>query len=77
VIGVAWNGSPSDYQAFVDRHDLTFPQLNDTDGVIFDRFQIPFQPAFALVPPDGEVELLIGSAGGPMLNMILAELADS
>jgi hypothetical protein len=70
---VAWNGRDTDYEEFVERHGLTFPQLADTAGVIFDGFGIPFQPALAIVPMTGEIELLIGSAGGPMLDMIISQ----
>jgi hypothetical protein len=72
-VGVAWNGSDGDYEDFVDRHGLTFPQLADTSGAVFERFQIPFQPAFAIVPVDGEAELLIGAARSPVLDMIISD----
>ncbi len=70
---MAWNGRDSDYEEFVDRHGLTFPQLADTAGEVYDRFGIPFQPALAIVPIDGDVELLLGSAGSPMLDMIISQ----
>lgn len=57
----------------MERHELTFPQLADTAGEVFGRFQIPFQPAFAMVPTDREAELLIGSAGSPLLDNIIAD----
>jgi hypothetical protein len=46
-------------QAFVDRHGLTFPQINDQDGSIFAHFGIPAQPAWIFVDRSG------ASSGGP------------
>lgn len=74
MVGVAWNGTDDDYTAFVERHGLTFPQLADTPGAIFDRFGVPFQPAFAIVPLNGEYELLIGPAGSDTLDPIIADV---
>jgi hypothetical protein len=74
---VAWNGRDADYEEFVERHRLTFPQLADTAGVLFDEFGVPFQPALAIVPMNGDIELLIGSAGSPMLDMIISQTLSS
>jgi peroxiredoxin len=73
VIGVAWTGSESDFEDFVGRHGLTFPSLSDDAGDVYDRFQIPYQPAFALVRPDGRVETLLGSAGDDVIDMIIRD----
>lgn len=69
---MAWTGSSSDYEAFIERHDLTFPNLDDSPGEIFGRFGIPGQPAFAIVKPDGSGEVLIGAAGPELIDMIIA-----
>ena len=76
MVGVAWTGSESDFEDFVGRHGLTFPSLSDAPGVIFDRFDIAFQPAFALVRPDGQVETLLGSAGDDIIDMIIRDALD-
>ena len=73
---MAWTGSPSDYEAFVDRHGLTFPNLDDSPGEIFGRFGIPGQPAFAIVKPDGSGEVLIGAAGPELIDMIISGALD-
>jgi peroxiredoxin len=73
VIGVAWTGSESDFEDFVGRHGLTFPSLSDDAGDVYDRFQIPYQPAFALVRPDGRVETVLGSAGDDVIDMIIRD----
>jgi hypothetical protein len=73
VVGVAWTGSEGDFEDFVGRHGLTFPSLSDAPGAIFDRFEIPYQPAFAIVRPDGQVETLLGSAGDDIIDMIVRD----
>lgn len=73
MVGVAWTGSERDFEEFVDRHDLTFPNLSDAAGEIFLRFDIPYQPAFAMVTPDGDVETLFGSADDAVIDMIVGE----
>jgi peroxiredoxin len=73
VVGVAWTGSESDFEDFVSRHGLTFPSLNDEAGAVYERFQIPYQPAFAVVRPDGQVETLLGSAGDDVIDMIIRD----
>lgn len=69
---MAWTGSSNDYADFVARHGLTFPSLDDTAGVIYDRFGVPYQPAFALVGIDGSVETLIGAADEAILDMLIS-----
>ena len=71
MVGVAWTGSERDFEDFVDRHDLTFANLSDADGDIFFRFGIPYQPAFAIVAPDGSVETILGSADGSVIDMVI------
>ena len=73
MVGVAWTGSESDFEDFVSRHGLTFPSLSDGAGAVYDRFQIPYQPAFAVVRPDGQVETLLGSAGDDVIDMIIRD----
>jgi hypothetical protein len=72
VVGVAWSGSPSDYEAFVARYGLTIPSLDDTAGQIYGRFAIPYQPAYALISADGEVETMLGSASAEIIDMMIS-----
>ena len=60
-VGVAWNGDDESFQRFVDKHSLTFPQLSDDPGVIFDRFGVRSQPAAAFIAADGTVEVIHGA----------------
>lgn len=48
-------------KAFVDRHDLSFTNVDDRDGVVFERFGVPGQPAWAFVAQDGTVTTHIGA----------------
>ena len=59
MVGVAWSGSEGEFQEFVDRHGLTFPQISDPSGEVFSRFGVAYQPAFAIVTADGEVQFAV------------------
>ncbi len=68
---MAWTGSEGDFQSFVDRHGLTFPQLSDDAGDVYDRFGIPYQPAFAAIAADGTTEILLGAADEVILDQLV------
>lgn len=70
--GVAWAGDEAAFQSFVDRHGLTFPQLADTTGDLFDHFDIPVQPAFVVIDRDGDATTLLGSLDEAELDSVLA-----
>jgi peroxiredoxin len=40
IFGVAWNGSEQSMQEFVDKHQLTFPNIKDNDGLVFAQFDV-------------------------------------
>jgi hypothetical protein len=50
---------------------LSFPQINDARAEVFTRFEIPTQPAFVLVLPDGEVQTLYGAADDALLDSLI------
>ena len=58
---MAWAGDPKSYQAFVDRHGLTFPQAIDQQGELFAHFDVPGQPAWVFVGRDGKAERHLGA----------------
>jgi peroxiredoxin len=58
---VAWAGDESSFQAFVDRHGLTFPQLSDPDGELYAHFGIVAQPAFVVIDPTGRTTTMLGA----------------
>ena len=72
---MAWTGSDDDFQGFIDRHGLTFPQLSDDPGEVYSRFGVAYQPALAVVRTDGSVETVAGAIDGPLLEQIVAEAA--
>jgi len=57
---VAWNGTDDSYLNFIDRHSLTFNNLDDTAALIFSEYDIPSQPAWAFINQDGTVDTRMG-----------------
>jgi hypothetical protein len=74
-VGVAWNGSPSDVEGFIDRHGLTFSNVHDTDGSIFASFRVSGQPAWVFQSAAGDREVVIGAPSGAEIEARLAALA--
>ena len=70
---MAWTGDDDSFQSFIDEHGLTFPQISDDPGVVFDRFGIAFQPALAIVKTDGTVETVAGAVDQTLLEQIISE----
>ena len=70
---MAWTGSDAEFQAFIDRHRLTFTQLSDDAGAVYDRFEIPIQPALVVVRPDGHVETLFGAVDETLLDELVGD----
>ena len=70
---MAWSGSDAEFQAFIDRHGLTFTQLSDDGGAVYDRFAIPIQPAVVVVQPDGHVETLFGAVDEPLIDQLVGD----
>ena len=60
IIGVTWSGSASSYEAFIARHGLSFPNIDDSDGELFARLGVVGQPAWAMVKANGEAEVMMG-----------------
>lgn len=60
---------------FVDRHDLTFPQVDDGPGAIFARYGVPYQPAWVFIGADGTVIRIQGSLSGTEIADYVAEIA--
>ncbi|MCH9733925.1 MAG: protein disulfide oxidoreductase [Actinomycetia bacterium] len=52
-VGVAARADVSQMQSFVSKYNLNFTNLNDADGSIWARFNVPWQPAFVFLRPDG------------------------
>ncbi|HZA09849.1 MAG TPA: redoxin domain-containing protein [Mycobacterium sp.] len=52
-VGVAGRADVASMQAFVSKYNLKFTNLNDADGTIWTRFNVPWQPAYLFYRPDG------------------------
>ncbi len=70
-MGVAWFGDDASMEDFVDRHGLTFTNLDDDEGRVFERFGVPGQPAWVFVAADGTVARRLGSMDDTMLDETL------
>lgn len=71
IIGVAWSGDTETYSDFIEEGGLTFPNIDDTAGEIYNRFQVPYQPAAVLIRPDGSSELIRGAFDAARLEASL------
>jgi len=40
---------------------------------VFDRFDVPFQPALVIVAPDGSTETVAGAVDESLLDQIISE----
>ena len=74
-VGVAWSGSEDQFQGFVADHGLTFPQISDDPGLVYERFGVAFQPAMVVIQPDGTLERLSGSLDSGTVEEIIAQAA--
>ena len=52
-VGVAARSDVGQMEGFVSKYNLNFTNLNDADGAIWARFNVPWQPAYVFLRPDG------------------------
>ncbi|MEZ0343064.1 protein disulfide oxidoreductase [Mycobacterium sp. pV006] len=52
-VGVAARSDVAAMQNFVSKYNLNFTNLNDADGSIWARFNVPWQPAYVFFRADG------------------------
>jgi len=52
-VGIATRADNSALQAFVSKYGLNFTNVNDADGSIWAKFNVPWQPAYVFLRPDG------------------------
>ena len=71
-VGVAARSDPAAMQNFVDKYHLGFTNLNDADGSIWARYNVPWQPAYVFYRPDGSSTFV----NNPTSAMSQQELAD-
>ena len=77
VIGVAWNGSEESMQEFVTKHQLTFVNIKDNDGLVFAQFDVAYQPAWVFIQQDGTSESILGAMDEVTLTEMLEKLGSS
>ena len=74
MYGVAWAGDRASYQAFVDKHHLSFPQALDDGGELFAHFGVPSQPAWVFVKRDGTSSRHLGALEADELTAAFAAI---
>jgi len=52
-VGVAAHSDVGAMQGFVSKYNLRFTNLNDADGSIWARYNVPWQPAYVFYRADG------------------------
>ncbi len=52
-VGIAGHSDVGAEQAFVSKYNLNFTNLNDVDGSIWARYNVPWQPAYVFYKADG------------------------
>ncbi|GAB2998673.1 protein disulfide oxidoreductase [Mycobacterium bourgelatii] len=52
-VGIAAHSDPAAMQTFVSKYGLNFTNLNDADGAIWARYNVPWQPAWVFYRADG------------------------
>ena len=77
VIGVAWNGSEESMQEFVTKHQITFANIKDNDGLVFAQFDVAYQPAWVFIQQDGTSESILGAMDEATLIQMLEKLGGS
>ena len=71
-VGVAARSDVAAMQNFVSKYNLNFTNLNDADGSIWARYNVPWQPAYVFYRADGSSTFV----NNPTAAMPLQELSD-
>jgi len=71
-VGVAARSDVASMQDFVSKYNLNFTNLNDADGSIWQRFNVPWQPAYVFEKADGSSTFV----NNPTSAMSQQELSD-
>lgn len=61
--------------AFIERHGLTFPSVNDQPGDVFASFGVAGQPAWVFLDESGSSTRVLGSLSADQLDAAIAEIA--
>jgi thiol-disulfide isomerase/thioredoxin len=71
-VGVSTRADVAAMQGFVSKYNLNFTNLNDADGSIWARFNVPWQPAYVFLSPNGTSTFV----NNPTSAMSQQELSD-
>ena len=71
-VGVAARSDVGQMQSFVSKYGLNFTNLNDADGSIWARYNVPWQPAWVFYRADGSSTFV----NNPIASMSQQEIAD-
>ncbi len=71
---MAWAGEQSSYQSFVDRHGLTFTNLDDTAGDVYSKYKVPYQPGWVFIDRDGTATTRVGAIGESELAQLIQDM---
>lgn len=71
-VGVAAHSDVGAMQTFVSKYGLNFTNLNDADGSIWARYNVPWQPAYVFYRADGSSTFV----NDPTSAMSQQELSD-
>jgi thiol-disulfide isomerase/thioredoxin len=71
-VGVAARSDVAAMQDFVSKYNVNFTNLNDADGSIWRAFNVPWQPAYVFLHPNGATDFV----NNPTSAMSQQELTD-
>jgi thiol-disulfide isomerase/thioredoxin len=71
-VGIAGRSDVASMQSFVSKYNMNFTNLNDADGSLWARFNVPWQPAYLFYRPDGSSTFV----NNPTQAMSQQELSD-
>ena len=64
-------------QEFVAKHQLTFANIKDNNGLVFAQFDVAYQPAWVFIQQDGTFETNLGAMDEVTLTAMLEKLGGS
>jgi hypothetical protein len=77
-VGVAGLDKLPPMQQFVTKYPVdNFTHLADTDGVVWAKFGVTHQPAYAFIRPDGNIDVVKGPLSEADLTQRVTALSQS
>lgn len=73
---MAVSDKPANYESFIARHGVTFPNIDDTPGDILASLGIPGHPAFGVLHTDQTYEFVMGAVPDDTLDMIITGMIE-